>query len=464
MVQRDSIVLWALLATLALCACKAVDASVPSAGVPVAPSPQKRAQLDPSTQWGAWRGPLGTGHSTTARPPHVWAPDKSIGWRLPIAGLGHSSPVVWNGVIYLTTAVTFGPELDRLVPERPGAHHNRAPDRAMRFEALAISLVDGDVRWRRTLRSEQPHEGAHETASWASASCVTDGEVVIVPFGSRGLFALSPDGEVLWERDLGDMHTKHGHGEGSSPALAHGLVVAQWDHEDASFLVALDRDTGQERWRMARDEVTSWASPIVVDVGGTLQVVTAATGRVRGQDLRSGAIIWEAGGLSHNVVASPVAADGRVFVASSYEVRSMFAVSMGGAQGDVTNTDHVLWRRTRDTPYVASPSLSPGGLCFVRHLSSVLTCVDPATGAATIGPKKRRGLRRVFSSPVSGAGRLYVTSQEGATAVLDLKNELAVLAVNSIGEVVTASPALVGDALVLRSEDALYAIREERAP
>lgn len=420
--------------------------------------------VDPLAQWGAWRGPAGTGFSKSATPPLTWSPDQHVQWRVPVSGQGHSSPVVWDGVVYLTTAVPHGEALPRRVPERIGAHHNLEPSSRLRFEVWALSLEDGSVRWKRALKDEQPHEGVHETGSWASASCATDGEVLVVPFGSRGLFVLSPQGVPLWDVDLGDMFTKHGHGEGSSPLLVGDLVITQWDHEEGSFLVALDKKSGAEVWRVARQEVTSWASPIAVEVDGVIQVITAATGRVRGQNAKTGAAIWEAGGLSNNVVASPVASNGRVFVGSSYEIRSMFAVSLEGAKGDVSQSEHVLWKRTRDTPYVASPVLEDGRLCFLRHLSAMMTCVDPATGVAQFGPKKLPGLRRVFSSPVGAPGRLYVTSQEGTTVVLGPGPGFELLATNHLKEGATASPALVGDVFVMRTERAVYALREKTTP
>ncbi len=456
------LVCWGLCGAVAP-GCRASERPVMAESPPVVTqAPAKVAE--PVAQWGAWRGPLGTGFSPDATPPLTWGPQSNVQWSLPVNGQGHSSPVVWDKTIFITTAVAHGELLPRPLPERVGAHNNVAPSSRMRFEIWAVSLGDGSVRWKRTLRDEQPHEGAHETGSWASASCATDGEVLIVPFGSRGLFALSLDGERLWETDLGDMFTKHGHGEGSSPLLVGELVITQWDHEEGSFLVALDKRSGVERWRTARREVTSWASPIAVEVDGVLQVITAATGRVRGQAALTGDAIWEAGGLSNNVVASPVASEGRLFVGSSYEVRSMFAVSLSGAKGDITGSEHVLWKRTRDTPYVASPILAHGRMCFLRHLSAMMTCVDPATGVAQWGPKKLPGLRRVFSSPVGAPGRTYVTSQEGVTVVLGSGPQFQVLATNRLDEGATASPALVGDVFVMRTERALYALREQKTP
>ena len=147
----------------------------------------------------------------------------------------------------------------------------------------------------------------HFTASLASNSPVTDGERVYAFFGSRGLYCFDVDGKPQWEKDLGEMQTKHGHGEGSSPALYGDTLIVNWDHEGQSFVAAFDKRNGKQRWKAAREEVTSWATPIVVEHAGKPQVVISGTHRVRGYDLATGAVIWECGGLSANIVASPVA-------------------------------------------------------------------------------------------------------------------------------------------------------------
>src|SRR5262249_7302478 len=158
-----------------------------------------------------------------------------------------------------------------------------------------------------------------------------------------------------------------GHGEGSSPALYGETLVINWDHEAKSFIAALDKRSGEERWRVPRDEVTSWSSPLVVVHDGRPQVVVNGTNRMRGYELATGKVLWECGGLSSNVVASPVYADGMVFAGSSYEKRSLLAVRLEGASGDITGTRHVAWTRSQGTPYVPSPLLYGDSLYYLGH-------------------------------------------------------------------------------------------------
>ena len=209
------------------------------------------------------------------------------------------------------------------------------------------------------------------------------------------------------------MHTKHGHGEGSSPALQGDTLVVNWDHEEQSFIVALDKNTGNQLWRRDRREVTSWSSPLIVKVGNSFQVIVCGTERVRGYDLATGDVIWQCGGLSANIVATPVAASGVVYVGSSYEKRALLAIQLDGASGDVTDTEHVLWMRTRGTPYVPSPLLYDDALYFLTHYQNVMTRIEAKTGIDDPGAFRLGPIGNIYASPVGGGGRVYVTDVEG---------------------------------------------------
>ncbi|MDP6944996.1 MAG: PQQ-binding-like beta-propeller repeat protein [Myxococcota bacterium] len=419
--------------------------------------------------WPSWRGPLQTGVAPTGDPPVTWGETANVRWKADIPGKGHSTPVIWGDRVFVTTAVPHGQRAPARGHDRHGDHDNMRAIQRHRFVVMALDRRNGQHLWQTVVLDEQPHEGTHVTGSWASASVVTDGERVYAFFGSRGLFALSWSGKVLWRVDLGDMHTKHGHGEGSSPALYGDTLVVNWDHEGASYTVGLDARTGGDRWRVDRDEVTSWSTPIVIAPAlvppsapaRAPQVIISATGRVRGYDITTGAELWACGGLSHNVVASPVYGQGLVHVMSSYETRAMLAIDLSRARGDLTATDAVVWRRSHDTPYVPSPVLTDGQLCFNRHLSGVMTCVNPRTGATLWGPKPLPGIRRMFASPIIAAGRIYAVGREGGGVVLKVGATFEVLARNRLDDAFSASPAVAEDALFLRGESHLYCLAAE---
>ncbi len=408
--------------------------------------------------WPQWRGPLATGVAPHADPPIAWSEDRNLRWKVELPGKGHSSPVVWGNRVFVTGARPVGPALPPRFDDAPGVHDSVPVTREHEFLALAVDRGSGKVVWERVLRRVVPHEGGHVTGSLASSSPATDGERVYVFFGSRGLYALDFDGVVVWHSDLGQMSTLHAHGEGSSPVLFGDTLVVNWDHEGQSFVVALDKRTGKERWRALRDEVTSWASPIVVMVSGRPQLVVSGTKRVRGYDLATGRVIWECGGLSSNVVATPVAGGGLVFAGSSYDTTRLMAIRLEGARGDITGTPQVVWSRERGTPYVPSPLLYEGSLYFLRHYQGIMTRVVAATGDEPNGPFRLPGLREIYASPVAAAGRIYVSDRSGSTLVITTDVEPKVVAVNELDDSFSASAALAGRELFLKGERYLYSL------
>ena len=418
--------------------------------------------------WPQWRGPLATGVAPQAHPPLEWQEavdgnDQNIRWKTKLPGKGHSTPVVWEDRVFLTTAVPLGEPLEPKYSQAPGAHDNVPVTHQHRFAVLGVSRVNGRILWQKTVREKVPHEGGHYTASHASASPVTDGEYLFAFFGSNGLYCLNLDGEVVWRQDFGEMQTRHGHGEGGSPVLYGETVIVNWDHEGRSFVAALDKHTGQERWRTPRDEVTSWATPIVVEQDGTVQVVISGTQRVRAYDLETGKVIWSCGGLSRNIVASPVADRGMLFVASSYDTRNLLAIRLDGARGDITESDHVAWSTRRLTPYVPSLLLYSHTLYFLRHYQGILTRLDAQSGQPITGPLRLNGIRDVYASPVAADNRIYITDLDGTTVVVAHDPLPRILAVNRLRESVSASAAIVDSELYLRGSHSLYCLMDDGA-
>ena len=417
------------------------------------------AAPDPLAQWPQWRGPLATGVAPQAKPPVFWAEDHNVRWKTPLPGIGVSTPIVWDDRIIVTASVPIGERLTSPAPS-PGAHDNMAARHKHKFRVMAVNRRDGSVLWDRLAATEQPHETTHRSSSWASASPVTDGEHIVAFFGSAGVCGLTMAGELLWHKDLGNMQTKHGHGEGSSPALYGNRVIVNWDHEGDSFVVCLDKRTGDELWRRERIEPTSWSTPIVVVHNDRPQAIVSATNRVRAYDLETGDDVWACGGLSGNVVASPVAGDGYVYAGSSYEHQAMLGIPLATAKGDITGTRAVAWHRRAQTPYVPSPLLYGDELYFIRHIQGFITCLDAKSGRTHYGSQRLPGLRRIYASPVGAAGRVYVMGRGGLAYVLKRGPQFEVLARNQLDDVFSASPVPVGNELYLRGHDNLYCIVE----
>ncbi|MBI1900735.1 MAG: PQQ-like beta-propeller repeat protein [Planctomycetia bacterium] len=430
--------------------------------VSVAAAANDRFSADPQRNWGQWRGPLSTGVAPHADPPTEWnqRDGKNIRWKTALSGVGHSTPVVWGDRVFVMAAVP-GPPLEKPFHDHaPGSHDNVDVTRSYEFVVLAVGRRDGKILWQRTLQKAVPHEGGHYTGSLANHSPITDGERVYAFFGSRGLYCLDFDGELKWKLDLGRMDTLHAHGEGASPVLHGETLVVNWDHEGKSFVVALDKRTGEQRWKVDRQEITSWATPIVVEHEGRPQLVISGTNRVRGYDLATGKVLWECGGLSANVVASPVAGGGMVFAGSSYDKRALLAIKLAGAKGDITGTQQVAWSRSRGTPYVPSPLLYDDALYFLTHYQGILTRVHAESGDDRPGAIRLEGMREIYSSPVGAGGRVYVTDRDGATVVITHGDIPRIIAVNQVDDTISASAAIAGRELFLRGEKFLYCIAE----
>jgi len=415
----------------------------------------------PFENWSHWRGPLSSGASPDATPPTEWSETKNLRWKTPLPGLGHSSPAVWGDLVFVTTSIPIGEPFEPRPDLAPGAHDNNLVSSKWRFIVIAIDRKDGRILWQRSVHEAIPKEGGHDTGSLASASPVTDGERVYAFFGSHGLYALDvTSGAPVWELDLGDMQTKHGHGEGSSPVLRDGRLFVNWDHEGLSFLAALDARTGKKLWREPRDERTSWSSPIVIDVGGAPQLITAATGAIRANDPATGALIWKCSGLSDNVVATPVydPDSGTLIATSSYNFQSMIAIDIRDAKGDLTDSERILWKRSKRTPYIPSPLLYKGHLYFLAHYQGVLSRVEISSGDEPTGPFRLGELRDIYASPVAADGRLYFVDRSGVTLVLRAGKDPGPLAWNQLNDRFSATPALSGSDLLLRGEKFLYCL------
>lgn len=401
-----------------------------------------------------------TGVSPTGDPPIEWSEQKNVRWKVEIPGRGSATPVVWEDRIYVLTAVPVGKQRSQ---EEVSWSKNRGVEAPTHHEfvVLALSREDGSVVWRQTSRTEIPHEGKQQNNSYASASPITDGEHVIASFGSRGLYCYDMDGNLQWEKDLGNMRTRFSYGEGASPALAGDTIVLTWDHLGQSFIVALDKNTGKELWRSSRDEITTWATPLIVEHGGKQQVITTGTNKVRSYDLTTGEIVWESPGLTMNAIPTPVESGGVVYVTSGYQGNAAWAIRLSDAKGVIEGTSAVVWEHHRDTPYVPSPLLYGDNLYMIKSNSGILTNLNTHTGQSHYGPLRLKGISRIYASPVGAAGRVYIVGRDGNALVVEDSTEYRVLASNRLDDGFDASPAIVDNEIYLRGYRYLYRISED---
>lgn len=416
--------------------------------------------------WTQWRGPYATGVSPNGNPPVEWSETKNVKWKIEIPGKGHATPIIYGEQIFIATAIETNKQ-GKPEGKEEGEQRSRSwmkpnkTDKIQKFVLLSVNRKNGKITWQRTLKEEWPQEGSsHDLGSWASHSPVTDGEHVYAYFGSRGLFCVDMKGNLKWQRDFGQMNKRMTFGEGSSPALHGDKIFILWDHEGQSYLYALDKKTGKDIWKIERDEGTSWSTPLVIEHKGKPQVITSATKFVRSNDFATGKLLWQASGLTNNVIPHPMEAKGIVYVASGFRGNAMFAIRLEGARGDLTDTDTIVWKLNKNTPYTPSPVLYKGLIYMLKSNNGILSCYDAADGKEHYSAQRFEGMGDVYASPVAAKDRIYFIGHKGTMYVIKHGTKFAVLAKNKLDDTFNASPAIIGNEMYLRGYKNLYCIAQ----
>lgn len=413
--------------------------------------------------WHQWRGPDATGVAPSGQPPIEWSPTKNLKWKAEIPGRGKSTPIVWGKKVFITTAIDTGKIVESAAkpedqPERQFGI--KFPNTLYRFVVLCLDRDTGKVLWEKTAVEELPHEGHHGDNSHASASPFTDGKAIYISFGSRGLYSYDMDGNLRWARKLDSVSTRLSFGEGSSP-VAHGdVVILNRDNETNSYILAVDANTGDERWKVAREESSSWATPIIVEQNGRTQVISNASKLVRSYDLATGELLWTCGGQVANVTPSPVLLGQNVICMSGYRGSAAISIPIDSS-GDLVANNKISWKFEKDTPYVPSPLLYGNQLYFNKLNNGILTCLDATTGKPILESLRMPGLSNIYASPVGAADRVYFVGRDGVTLVLKKSTTFEVLATNSLEDSIDASPAIAGNQLFLRGQNHLYCLQSQ---
>ena len=420
--------------------------------------------------WPSFRGHEATGVADGQNLPDEWNPatGANILWRAPIAGLAHSSPIVWGDLVFVTSAIsgkghaTFKPGLygDGDASDDRSSH---------RWVLSAIDKRTGKVRWERTAVEGEPLNKRHIKSTYASSSPVTDGRVVVAWFGSQGIYAYDFDGTLRWKVDLGrvDMGAydipSYEWGPASSPIIWNGLVIVQCDTQADSFLLALDAETGDLLWKTSREELPSWGTPTVVTTAAGPELITNASNFVRGYDPQTGRELWKLGGSSKITAPTPIFSNGLHIIASGRAPeRPVFAVKPG-ARGDLTlpkGEDHsaqVAWSKTGRGSYMPTP-LAYRGMLYVLANNGVFDAYDLATGKEIYRQRLPLVGSGYSASPVAADGRIYLSNEDGEMLVVEAGAAFKLLATNSIGEMLMATPALSDGVMYVRALSTLFAI------
>ena len=415
--------------------------------------------------WHQWRGPNATGVSTTANPPVKWSEDENVKWKVAIEGQGTSTPIIWGDKVFVLTAINTGVK-DPSIPDpedqpKTNFFDIKQPNAQHAFVVLCLDRNTGKEIWRQIATTKIPHQGAHNDNDFAPASPTTDGKHLYCWFGSAGLFCYDLQGNKIWEKKLGEVKVGSSLGEGCSPVLHEGKLVIVRDHAGQSTIEVLDAKTGKTLWKRERDEGNAWATPRIIQHSGKTQVITAASGFVRSYNLDTGDLIWQCSGLTGNAIPCPVVEGDYVICMTGYQGYSAMAIPLTET-GDISDSEKILWKKERGTPYIPSPLLYEGLLYYNQSNQSILTCVDSKTGEVAFGPERVGELSNIYASPVGAGGRVYLTGRNGNTVVLQRGPEYKVTALNKLDERFDASPALAGNQLFLRGAKHLYCIETEQ--
>ena len=426
-------------------------------------------------QWPSFRGPLASGVADGQHPPTLWSAETghNILWKTRIPGLGHSSPVIWDDRIFVTTAVSDDPDpVFRYGTD--GRIDRRSDNLRNTWFVYAIDRRGGDVRWVRELVSETPEIQRHPKNSYASATPATDGRYVAVLVATGNLFLYDFDGELLWEVDLGSLDSGASYddtyqwGAASSPILWEDRVIVQADQQEGSFIAAFDVRSGEQVWRTERDLISSFSTPTVYAGAGRTELITNGAGTMFGYDPATGGELWRMSGSSFNTTPTPVVDGGLIYLTSGYRIRPIFAIR-AGASGDISlaegarSSDHVAWSSPRDGPYMSSPLVYRGHL-YVVATNGVLTVFDAATGERAYKTRIAQRGGAYTASPIAADGRIYLTSEDGDIFVIRSGPEYELLATNSLDEVCLATPAISEGQLIVRTTEHLVAVRDGIAP
>jgi len=403
---------------------------------------QGTESMDPG-EWSQFRGPAGLGISPTENLPATWSEESvNVLWKTQIPGTGNSSPIVSHGRVFLTTSYLFG-------------------KRQARKSAIALDLDSGELLWETEIHSGYRGK-RHHLNTFAAPTPVTDGRQVYVHFGDV-LAALDREGQILWKNPIDPQYVEFAHyGAASSPVLTDRVVIVAQDREEVrekpGWLAAFDRQTGKEMWRTTwEDSCCSYTTPLVRRRGDREEVIFVMAGSVRAFDALTGEVLWRRGHLMDQPVASPVTEGDLLTVFSGAHTNKYGAMLRLSGSGKETRVE-LLWDTKRMIPQTASPLLLDGRLYTLTE-QGVMACFNALSGKQLWKKRLPQGSYR--SSLIAGDGKIYAVSGTGHTIVIAATEKFEMLSNNPLAEGGNASPAIVGDTILIRTESSLYRIASD---
>jgi outer membrane protein assembly factor BamB/ankyrin repeat protein len=419
--------------------------------------------------WPSFRGSHASGVADGQHPPTTWdvAKGRNVRWKTPIPGLAHSSPIVWGHRVFLTTAVSGDPKSE-FRPGLYGAGTSAGDVSPHSWRVYCVDTGDGKILWEKTAHQGVPKIKRHIKSSHANPTPATDGKHLVAYFASEGLYCYDLDGKPLWKQDIGLIDVGAFNdpdlqwGVASSPIIYRNLVIVQCDRHKDSFIAAYDLDSGKRVWLTTRDEIPSWSTPTIYEGKARDELIANGTKYVRGYEPLTGKELWRLGRNSEITVPAPIIGHGLIFVTSGYRpIQPIYAI-WPGAAGDVSLPDSaesnlsVAWSKKRGGPYMPTPIVY-GDYLYTCANSGIVTCYEAKTGKQ-VHQKRLGGTGGFSASPVAADGRLYFTSEEGDVRVVKAGPNFELLAVNPMGDVCMATPAISDGMLFVRSQHYLFGV------
>jgi outer membrane protein assembly factor BamB len=420
--------------------------------------------------WPQWRGPSGNGISASIGLPSDWSASKNIKWKVALSGLGASSPIIWGDRIFVTSQKGVVPVSKGMQPQLArddqslASQENPIGGRSMQKNdsggeviliVEAFNRSDGHPLWKYSTPAKGEFPQLHEKHNLATPTPVTDGKLVYAWFGTGQLVALDISGRLIWSRHLGAEYAPFQipWGHGGSPILYKESLILLCDHPNKSFLLALDKSTGKERWKVDRGEGrVSHSTPLILPGSASDELIINSSERVDAYNPQNGEFLWSFGSQRQTPVPSPVFNNGVIFLSRGYRNSDFFAIKAGG-RGDVSKSS-IVWHSPSGASYVPS-ILYYEGLLYITNEVGIVTCADAETGKP-VWKERLGGI--FFASPAAGDGKIYMVSETGETYVLKAGREAKILAKNDLGERFLASPAISSGQLFLRSDNTLFCI------
>lgn len=420
------------------------------------------SDLSNSSNWPQFRGPNASMIAIGENLPVEWGDKQNMAWSYELEGEGWSSPVIWGNKVFVSTVVA-----EKITKPGEGDEDNQNLFRSdvYRWELSCVDMGTGDELWKKVVRQGNPRINKHRNTNYAGETPVTDGERIVVHLGMNGLYCLDMDGELIWEKDLGAYETQNGWGTGSSPVLYEGSLFIQMDNEEQSFLVALDPATGEEIWKVDRDEKTSYATPFIWENSERTELVTGGL-RARSYDPATGELFWELQINGRYSIPGPVATRDLLYMGNAgfQNVPGTFCAIKAGAGGDITpdslslSSEGLAWYNADAPTANPSPLLYDGLLYLLSSRGGDITCMDAGTGEI-VYQESLEGVGSCWASPWANGDRIFFTDENGVTRVIRAGRDFELLHENSLDDRFWASMATDGEAYVFRGDRKLYCIR-----